>query len=238
MQKQDQQLLLFLASKSGLHGKARTSTSKIALALGISQQTVSRKLRSLKKQGLINLSASPNGCTLSLTGQGIESLKHQHLTLHQLFNSRAKRGLQGRVKIGLGEGKYYVSRPHYLKQFRKLLGFKPFFGTLNLVVSESELKALLSGQAPLKIAGFKTEERSFGEIDVFPVQFQGKKLLGKVSSKKRRMPSASGWEKAAIIVPERTVHPSNEIEIVAASNLRKKFRLKEGSKAEIKLLPL
>ncbi len=236
MQKQDQQLLLFLASKSGLHGKARTSTSKIASNLGISQQTVSRKLRSLKNQGLINLVASPSGCTVSLTGQGIESLKYQHLTLHRLFHSKTKKELQGRIKIGLGEGKYYVSRPHYLKQFRKLLGFKPFFGTLNLVVSELELKAFLSGQASLEVEGFKTEERSFGKIDVFPVLFQGKKLLGKVSSKKRRMPSASGWEKAAIIVPERTAHPSNEIEVVAASNLRKKFKLKEGSKAEIKLL--
>jgi riboflavin kinase len=217
LQKHQHELLLFLASKAGLSGKAKTSTSRIASAMGISQQTASRKLRSLKKQGLINLNASPNGCTVSLTGQGVDSLKQQHLALHNLFHGRSKKGLKGRIKNGVGEGRYYVSRPPYLKQFRKLLGFKPFFGTLNLVVSQPELNSFLSGQSPLRIEGFKTEERSFGKIKAFPVLFQGK-------------------EKAAILIPERTVHPSNEIEIIAASNLRKKFRLKEGSKAELKLL--
>jgi len=214
--KQDRQLLLFLASKSGLYGRAKTSTAKIASGLGMSQQTASRKLRALEKAGLINLNASPKGCTVSLTGQGVECLKQQHLALNRLFQGGAKRALQGKVKDGIGEGKYYVSRPPYLKQFRKLLGFKPFFGTLNLAVSQAELNSFISSQAPAEIEGFKTEERSFGKIRAFPVLFQGK-------------------EKAAIIIPERATHPKNEIEIIAVSNLRKKFRLKEGSKAEVRL---
>lgn len=216
MQKQDSRLLLFLALKSGLHGKARTSTAKIASAIGASQQTASRKMRSLEKQGLIELSATPSGCTFSLTGQGIESLRSELSQLQQLFGGKAEKGLRGKVKDGLGEGKYYISRPAYMKQFREKLGFKPFLGTLNLIVSMPELRAFLSGKTPVEIEGFRTEERSFGRIKAFPVLFQG--------------------ERAAIIFPERTAHPENEIEVISATNLRKKYRLKQGSKALLKAI--
>jgi len=213
--KHDNQLLLFLALQAGLHGKASTSTAKIARHFGLSQQTASRKLRKLAGQGLINLNATPSGCVFSLTGQGIELLKEDFLSLQRVFASIKKPVLRGTVKIGLGEGSYYVSRPFYLKQFRKRLGFKPFFGTLNLIVEQSELDSFLSGLSQIEITGFKTGQRSFGKIRAFPVVVQGK-------------------QKAALIFPERTAHPKNEIEIIASTNLRKKFRLKEGSKVLLK----
>ncbi len=215
MSNYDEHLLLFLALQTRLHGSLKTSTAKIAKHLGVSQQTASRKMRQLHLDGLIELRATPSGCTVKLTNQGSELLRQQFLSLQHIFSARQTPALQGTVKIGLGEGKYYVSRPFYLKQFKKMLGFKPFFGTLNLIVSQDRLASFLSGLSPIEIRGFKTEERSFGKIKAFNVLVQGK-------------------QKASLIFPERTAHQKNEVEVIAQVNLRKKFRLREGSRVLLK----
>ena len=213
--KNDAQFLLFLAvQSSGLHTVLKTSTAKISKELGVSQQTVSRKLRELSESGLISLNASPSGCRISLTNNGIELLRLQFFSLQKLFRQEKSRVLHGLVKIGLGEGRYYVSRPFYLKQFKKSLGFRPFFGTLNLEVDQAELAGFVSSMPLVEISGFETDERSFGKIRAFKVLVEGK-------------------QPAAIIFPERTAHKKNEVEVIASLNLRKKFGLKEGSKVSI-----
>ncbi|MFA4855676.1 MAG: DUF120 domain-containing protein [archaeon] len=211
----DQRLLLFLAEQSGLHGSLKTSTARLSRLLGMSQQTVSRKLRELRDYELISLKAEPSGCTVSLAKQGIELLRSQFLALQGIFQAPKKPVLfYGTVKNGLGEGRYYISRPSYLKQFKKVLGFRPFFGTLNLAVDQAELAGFLSGLQPFEIMGFETDERSFGKIIAFKV------LAGEK-------------QQAAIIFPERTAHPKGEIELIAPCSLRKKFSLKEGNRVSI-----
>jgi len=211
----DSELLLFLASKAGLNGTALTSTSKIARQFGMSQQSASRKLRELQKSSLIELSTSPLGCSVKISKKGIDVLRKNFLSLQFLFEGKRKARISGILKSGLGEGKYYISRPFYLKQFKKLLGFKPFFGTLNIVIDPAELQDFLEGLPLIEITGFKTEERSFGKIKAFKVAVQGK-------------------QPASLIIPERTAHSKSEIEIIAPVNLRKKFSLKEGSKLFLK----
>ena len=209
------QFLLFLAVQSGgLHSVLKTSTAKISKELEISQQTVSRKLRELKKHELISMTASSSGCSISLTTEGIELLRFQFFSLQKLFQQNKSKVLHGKVKIGLGEGRYYISRPFYLKQFKKFLGFNPFFGTLNLEVDQAELAGFVSSLPSIEISGFETEERSFGKIRAFKVLVEGK-------------------QPAAIIFPERTAHKKNEVEIIASLNLRKKFGLKEGNKVSV-----
>ncbi len=213
--KDDTQFLFFLAVQSdGVHSVLKTSTAKISKELEISQQTVSRKLRELKRDGLISMDASPSGCSISLTSDGIELLRLQFFALQKLFQQNKNRVLQGKVKIGLGEGRYYISRPFYLKQFKNLLGFKPFFGTLNLEVEQAELAGFVSALPSIEISGFETDERSFGKIRAFKVLVEGK-------------------QPAAILFPERTAHKKNEVEIIASINLRKKFGLNEGNKVRV-----
>lgn len=213
-EKIDEQLLFFIASISGIKGTAKTSTAIIAKNLGYSQQSVSRKLRALQKAGMIELHASAAGCTVSLSEKGTGLLRERHLFLQKIFAQKQQQKLEGKVKNGLGEGRYYISRQPYLQQFRELLGFRPFFGTLNLIVDEAELAGFIAGLKEIQISGFETEERSFGKISAFKV------LVG-------------GKQPGAIIFPERTAHQKNEIEIISAANLRKKFKLKEGGKATV-----
>ncbi len=214
MQGEELRLLLFLGKKAGLSHSVRTSTSKIARYFQISQQTASRKLRSLAMQGLIELNATPSGCSVRLTGHGVHALKEQFVQLQQLFLERKAESLVGKLKVGLGEGAYYVSRGPYLQQFRRKLGFTPFPGTLNLIVDACELRSFLMDKEEILIGGFSTKERAFGPIKAFRAKVEGK-------------------QEAALIFPIRSSHNENEIEVIAAVNLRKKFRLREGSRVRI-----
>lgn len=218
MQKQfDFFLLLHLAKKTRLFNSVKTSTGEISSEFQVSQQTVSRKLRELKQKGLITLAASPQGCEISLSEKGIAEIKMHFFELKAFFESRKKmRELEGTVSLGFGEGKYYISRKQYLEQFKELLGFKPFFGTLNLLVEEQKLAGFLLNSKPIFIRGFSTKERSFGSLKAFKISIMG--------------------VQGAIIIPERTKHAKNTIEIIAPVFLRKKFRLKENSRIKISLV--
>jgi len=213
--KYDEELLFFLASQAGLQSGLKTSTAKISASFGGSQQTASRKLRELSQADLVELNATPTGCIVRIKKKGADLLHQRLVSLQRLFNEKKKAQLQGIVKSGLGEGRYYVSRQPYLQQFKKLLGFKPFFGTLNLVVDQNQLQGFLFGLQSIQVKGFETDERSFGTITAFKVVLQGK-------------------QEAAMVFPERTTHPKNEIELISPSNLRKKLKLKDGSKVFVK----
>jgi len=215
LQDSDLRLLLLIASGAGQQGSMRTSTAEIGRQFSFSQQTASRKLRQLAAAGFITLDATPTGCTVSATESGMRQLRRMFGELRQLFAARKPcQQIEGTVKTGLGEGRYYISRKPYLLQFKKKLGFMPFFGTLNIVVGLGELQEFLAGKSPAEIEGFETGERAFGPIKAYPVKAMGK-------------------QPAAIIFPERSAHGENEIEIISGVNLRKKFRLKEGSKFSI-----
>ena len=210
----DQQLLFLIAKRAHLHNQFFSSTSKIAAETGLSQQSISRKLRRLQKQGMLEMEASPRGVKLRLTAKAIAKLKKHYLELKNLFTAPASTTLSGKLKIGLGEGAYYVSQTQYGRQFKQKLGFRPYPGTLNLIVDEHDLAQFLASLDEIKIKGFKTASRSFGPIVAFKISIGGK-------------------QKGAIIFPERTNHPSNEIEVIAPHYLRGKFKLKEGSKVNL-----
>ncbi|MBN1941225.1 MAG: CTP-dependent riboflavin kinase [Candidatus Diapherotrites archaeon] len=217
MAKPDFFLLLYLGKRAGLFNSFKTSTREISEELGVSQQTVSRKLRDLKSADWIALLSSPSGCEVSLTEKGLGAIRKHYLVLKKFFESKPKfRSITGVVCLGFGEGKYYISQKGYLGQFKELLGFKPYFGTLNLKVDEAALNNFLLNSKPVFVKGFSTLERSFGGLKLFKI---------------RVFDSVSG----AIVIPERTRHEKNVIEIIAPCNLRKKFKLKEGGKLKISL---
>lgn len=213
MPKPDFFLLLFLAKKTRLFNSFSTSTAAISKEFGVSQQTVSRKLRSLKAAGLITLNASANGCEVSLSKKGIAAVKKHFFELKNFFSAKKPKELEGIVSFGFGEGKYYVSQKPYLKQFKELLGFKPFFGTLNVAVDEEKFSGFLLNSKPVFIEGFSARERDFGSLKAFKIKIFN-------------LP-------AAIIIPERTRHEKNIAEIIAPACLKKKFGLKQGSRVKI-----
>ena len=205
----DFSLLLFIAKKS-LNSLFHASTSEIALELNSSQQTISRKLSVLSEKGLIERKVLASGNSISLTEKGKKVLLKRKNELDEVFSSKKQNKISGKVESGLGEGKYYINLAGYQKQFKEKTGEKVFPGTLNLKVNETELENFLFSKEKIQIQGFSTKERKFGSAVLFKV-----KLNNSVN--------------AALIIPERTNHPSDVIEIISPFFLRKKLKLKDDS---------
>jgi len=113
----------------------------------------------------------------------------------------------GRVMSGVGKGRYYVKQKPYFTLFKSLLNHEPYLGTLNIEVSDGELRI---SDLPHR---FKPCE--FGEI---------KYALGEI-----------GDLKILVLRPVKSIHPENVFEIVAPINLREHFRLRDGDKIEFKI---
>lgn len=213
MKEENLALAVLLAKKTGLHGKASTSTSALASETGYSQQSISRKLRELEADGALSRSVSPLGISVSFTEKGKKELESLYLELKEIFSAKKKAVLKGKVVDGLGEGTYYTSLPEYKKQFKEAFGLDLFPGTLNLEVNPDE-RNVFTAVLPVRLQGFSTNERTFGGIDCWPCRVNAK-------------------ADAIAILPHRTNHPANIIELVASYSIRKKLGLKNGSVVEL-----
>jgi riboflavin kinase len=117
---------------------------------------------------------------------------------------------KGKVVSGMGEGQGYISMEGYRSQIRKLLGFDPFPGTLNLRL-ESPF-ALPEGEA-IVISGFISAGRSYGSCKCYPCRIDGLRC--------------------AIIRPDRSAYPPTLIEIIAPVRLRDSMSLEDGDEVAI-----
>lgn len=219
---EDINLLAYLTQKSGLFNIWNTNTSIIANDLGISQQSVSRVLRELENAKLIIREASTSGVKISLADNGRNALKKHYELLRNVFSSDIK-SLNCKITSGLGEGKYYMSFSQYKKQFIEKLGFEPFEGTLNLEVDIAKVNNFLLNSVCININGFETKERTFGGLKAFNV---------KVSAKNNKNNKKIN---AALIMPDRTHHDKNIVEVIADKNLRNKLKLRDNQDIEITL---
>jgi len=102
---------------------------------------------------------------------------------------------------GLGEGSRYVNR--YLDYFETTLGFTCFPGTLNLNVKH-----------PLDFSSHEKIQIVPKESDLVTVDCY--------------LISIAGEYDGAIVVPHKTRHGPDVIEIIASVNLRETLNLKDG----------
>lgn len=206
------EILLYLGESSQPLKPVSTSTNKISKGLGISQQTISRKLREMENLGFIERQVNYKGHVINLTQKSITHLKLISKNIDDILNNRIK-SISGTVCDGLGEGSYYLSIRQYKKNIKKDLGFDVFPGTLNIKVNKDEIRPFLSTLEPVEIKGFKTKERSFGKITCYKAKIRN--II------------------TAIVVPERNRY-EDTLEVISEHKLRKKLNLKTGDKVMIK----
>lgn len=206
-------LLMHIAKDKGLFSTLKSSTSKIADELNVSQQTISRKLRDMESLGLIKRGVTPNGLSVSIADKGRAVLKKNYLELEEIFKEK-RLALKGIIEKGIGEGKYYMSMKQYQQQFNSKLGFNAYPGTLNLKVSKVDAMTFLSSIEPVIIDGFSTKSRTYGSLTCYKIKIN----------------SING----AIVIPERTRHEEEIFEIIAPVYLRGKLNLKDGDILRVK----
>ncbi len=198
----------------------KLSTVRLAELLEASQQTASRHLSELEKNGFILKQASFRGVEVSITKKGLEELGRIYIGLKNFLEGIPSQIiLEGTLFSGFGEGSYYLGQKGYTLQIRRKLGFNPYPGTLNLKLSPSELrkKQELEMYPSLTIEGFMVDKRFFGKVRCFPA------IINNVVN-------------GAVILIKRTHYDESVLEVIAPVHLRKRFNLKEGSKVKIEVL--
>ncbi|KDE56015.1 DUF120 domain-containing protein [Methanoculleus sp. MH98A] len=215
---EDLQSLKTIALLGGCRGPIWLSSQSLGSVLGISPQTASRRLIALERQQFVVRSMKPDGQYVAVTREGEQALKREYADYVRIFNPD-QRGytLTGTVISGLGEGRYYMSIPHYKEQFGGCLGFEPFPGTLNIRLDAAsiEVRKQLEHACWIDIPGFTADDRTFGGARVLPCLIRG--------------------YRCAIVVPSRTHYPEDTIEVIAGCELRKALNLNDNDMIEVEI---
>jgi len=214
---------LYELAEMGACGRAvKVSTEYLAERMGCSQQTASRHLIRLEREGLIKRSVSAKGCLVRVTEPGMAELKRVYSGLHSVIEAAVPPSviLEGELFSGIGEGAYYVTRDGYRKQFIENLGFDPYPGTLNLRLTtdyDLRTRAELEKYPAIEIRGFSDESRTFGPAKCYRAVVNNR---------------AEG----AVILAMRSHYNASVVEVIAPNYLRGRLKLKDGHKVRLEIL--
>ncbi|MCD6373107.1 MAG: CTP-dependent riboflavin kinase [Thermococcus sp.] len=205
-------LLIILAKKGAVGEKVKVTLRELADELGISPQSVLRLLEDMEAEGFIEKSVEGKKTHVEISPKGLAFLEE----LCESISSVLYNGVViGEVISGIGEGAYYVKQYSHL--IEEYLGFKPYPGTLNvLVIFPRTVFDALYNVRPVILPGFVKDGRTFGDVKAYRVRI--------------------GDVEGAIVIPSRTIHPPKIAEIVAPICLREKFNLRDGSRITIKVV--
>jgi len=208
------QMIKELALLGATKNRIEISSLELAKQLGTSQQTASRYLLELDKDGMITRELGIKKQLIQITGKGEESLQEEYLQYQQIFELANKIRFTGIVVSGMGEGKYYTKQSGYADQFKEKLGFDAFPGTLNVEIRHIEKNKLrlLKNYNAIQIDEFETDNRTFGGVKCFRATIN----------------NADG----AIVLPLRS-HYSNILEFISPHFLREKLKIKDGNNVKI-----
>jgi len=207
-------LALMDASRSVL----KISSKELAERIGQSLQTAARKLKELEEEGLIERTLTKDGQFIVITEKGMQLLYREYLDYKKIFEEEEAIKIRGKVFSGVGEGRYYVSLEGYRKQFLEKLGFDPYPGTLNIRIYKEEMyfRRRRDEEEGIKIEGFSTKDRTFGDVKAFKCKIDG--------------------VEGAVVIPQRTHYPPDIIEVISPKKLRDVLSLKDGDIVEVEVL--
>jgi len=201
--------------KLGLLGATKNSvyisSTEIIDYISKNDESAKEIFKELEKQGLIKISGTLDDQLAMITEKGFDILKKEYSDYKFIFSAKDNyMKIKGTVTTGLGEGQYYMLKEGYINQFSKILAFKPYPGTLNVLLDSqnSNKHQKFKKEFSIRINGFTSNERTFGGGLCYPVEI--------------------GGIYAGILVPDRSHYPSNLVEIIAPVNLRETLNLEDG----------
>lgn len=210
---------LAVVLKLGVYGAINNpidiTSSELGRYLGVSQQTAARYLVDLEKNHLIERNRTSRGQAVQITKLGRELLENLSIMITKALYSQTRSAMIfGEIESGLGEGAWYISQEEYTQQFKEILGFVPYPGTLNLrILNLDDLKKIsqIRQSEPYIIHGFVKKGRQFGDVMCYKARF-------------------SDGTMGAIIIPSRTHHHKDILEAIAPINLRERLGEEPGKK--------
>lgn len=218
----DVEALKQLALLGALDDPIELASAEFATLLDLSQQTASRRLIELTESGLLHREMGIRKQRIRITDEGRAVLQAEHMLYARLFEKTDAIALSGTVKTGLGEGRYYLSRPGYRTQFQRYLGWEPYPGTLNLELTGPEANKLrfLRKNPVYAIEAFQAEGRTFGGVTCHPAH-----VSLSVADRGNAIDCAA-------ILPHRS-HYTTTIELIAPVRLRDALPCNDGQRLEV-----
>ncbi len=216
-------VLKSLAVSGALGGTVTVSCSELADRLNVSNQTASRRLQTLDEAGMIERELLANGQAIELTPDGERVLLEEYETYRSLFEGDSPLTFRGIVTTGMGEGRHYISLDGYHRQFVERLGYEPYPGTLNLTLEGESVRrrSRLETQPSTHIDGWSDEQRTYGPAFCYPAVA--------VTEDGRE------YDEVHVIVPERTHHDEDELELIAPDKLRDVLELADDGTLIVEL---
>ena len=217
--------LFHLCQNIGSQKAIHISSVEFGKVLNLSQQTASRRLNQLEEMGWIQRKIKGKEQTIRITKEGADVMILMYNNLKQILQDIL---IVGEVTEGMREGGYYIRIPGYLRQFEKKLGFEPYYGTLNLQLSDLNKELLdenLNNRLPVLIEGFEDKDvgRSYGSVECYNC------LISCLDNQENKIV-------AAILKIKRTHHKKNIVEILAKDYLRDKLNLKNGDRVRLEFI--
>ena len=211
-----------IALSGGVDGERKVSCAALGERLDASSQTASRRLQRLEAAGLIEREVVADGQWVSLTTAGKSRLREEYADYRRLFEDDAALTLAGGVTGGVGEGRHYISLPGYNRQFEERLGYEPYPGTLNIELDEESTRSRseLAAVEGIPIDEWEDEERTYGSATCYVATLEA---------------AAGSVEPVHVIVPDRTHHDEDQIEIIAPEMLRDELGLADGDEVVVEI---
>ncbi len=211
-----------IALSGGIDGERKVSCAALGDRLDASSQTASRRLQRLESAGLIEREVVADGQWISLTADGKARLRGEYADYRRLFEDDAALALAGSVTARAGGGRDYISLPGYNRQFEERLGYEPYPGTLNVDLDEESTRnrSELSAVEGVRIDEWEDEERTYGAATCYPARLEA---------------DAGSAEPVHVIVPDRTHHDEDQIEVIAPEMLRDELGLADGDEIVVEI---
>ena len=258
--------LAFLLSKGAHSHYVETTTIMLGRAIQKSQQSASRHLADLEQHGFIERGPAGSGRNMSIkvTPSGFKEIELLSSILNNSLNTTTvgfeKKMIHGVLVSGMGEGAYYMALDGYTRQFRTVIGYVPFPGTLNIRLWRSSDKDLVrrlvtSTRAERIVESFSDGKRTYGWVKCFPALLHvcgdDDDDLPKTHTRNynndhthntdsSRIPDVGGTRNGLLcelIILERTHHDKSIVELVSPMCLRDAASISDGSKVIIEILP-
>jgi len=208
--------LLLLGAKSR---PVQMTTTQLAKRLGKSQQAASNHIRELEKEGYIIRRRQGRSFAIQMTDKGINELTSFYLMMKSMMEEAPDIfEFHGTLFTGLGEGAYYMGMQGYSEGFRRVLGFVPYPGTLNLKLKspvEMQRLAELKQRAGIRIDGFSDGTRTYGGLNLYSALIED--------------------ERGALLAIDRTHYDNSVLEVIAPKRLRDALGIQDGSEVVVKV---
>ena len=249
--------LAHLLSRGAGQNYVEITTAALGSGIRKSQQSASRHLADLERDGLVERGTAATTTTTTATAgrrmsvrvtkRGLEEMRRLSSVLQNSMSPEdpgapTRVSLAGVLVSGMGEGAYYMALDGYTRQFSSKIGYVPFPGTLNIRLRhrryQEAIKKIKSGRAGKTIESFSDGQRTYGWAKCFPAILRavGDGRSKPVDGKAHLGGREGGGIPCQLIVLERTHHDDSIMELISEDCLRNAASISDGSEVVVDVL--